>query len=388
MRRAVLVPALFAALGAAGTIVYAAVDPSRALVAWIAAYGFGLSTVLGGLVLLMVMHATGASFWRALRPIFYAVAGATPLFGLLFIPIGAAFETVYPWARIQEHVDEATREAIVHQQQWNGPLVFLARALLYLGVWIALTALLRRADAVYLRAPSEENAATERRISAVGLPLVALTLTFASFDWFMSLQPGWTSNAYGVYFFTSGLLSAIAAIALGAFVATRGGLLGDGVRPDHFHAIGRLMLMALVLWAYIAFFQLLLYWIADIPREVVFYADRAHGIWAAVDWILFFGRFLLTFVLLLSRPLKRSPVLLAGVSVWVLLTSALELAWLVLPAWRGARLSWPDAAPFVCVFALAWAYGTHLALARGRTRAQPATEAEPGLLEALRYRSP
>lgn len=390
MNRALVPPLVVGLAGAAGTIAFAAVDPRRALVSWIAAYGFGLSIALGGLALVMVMHATGAKWWRALRPVFYAVAGTTPLFALLFIPIGAGFASVYPWASPPPHLDAPLREALLHQQQWNAPLFFLARALFYLAIWTALSVLLRRADAASVAHASEESAETERRLGGVGLPILALTVTFASFDWFMSLEPAWTSNMYGVYVFTSGLLSALAAIAVGTWLAAGRGLL-DGVRADHLHALGRLMLMALILWAYIAFFQLLLYWIADIPREVTFYAARAHGMWAAVDWVLVFGRFALPFLLLLSRPLKRRPSMLAGVGVWLLLMGALDFAWLVLPSWYGARLSWPDAAPFACVTGLGWAYATHLAYARGAARMRAPDEAarrEPGLREALRYRSP
>jgi hypothetical protein len=205
----------------------------------------------------------------------------------------------------------------------------------------------------------------------------------------MSLQPGWVSNMYGLYVFTSGFVSAIAAIAIGAWLAYWSGLLPEGVGPDHFHALGRLMLMAVILWAYIAFFQLLLIWIANIPHEATFFIARSRGGWPLVNLFLIFGRFVLPFFALLSRPLKRSPVLLAGVGVWLVLMSALDVAWLVIPS-AAEHLSLADLAPFVCVFALAWAYGAHLVYTRGYLLApRPVAPPPPAALEeALSYRSP
>ncbi|MEK7855973.1 MAG: hypothetical protein AAB288_07780, partial [Acidobacteriota bacterium] len=42
----------------------------------------------------------------------------------------------------------------------------------------------------------------------------ALTLTFASFDWLMSLQPHWYSTIFGVYFFAGSLVGIFAFMAL------------------------------------------------------------------------------------------------------------------------------------------------------------------------------
>lgn len=384
MRTGVLVPLGIGLAAGALSFAYALVDARRALAAWVAAYAFVLATVLGALILVMVLHVTGARWWRVLRRVVVAVAGTTPLLALFFLPIAGSLELVYPWASPAPDLPESVRHALEHQEAWNHPRFFLVRSLFYLATWTALAVLLRRADAASSRAPTAAHAAWERKLSAAGLPIVAFTLTFAAFDWFMSLHPGWVSNVFGVYVFTSGLLSALAVIAVASWMASIRGLT-DGGGADHFHAIGRLTLMAVILWAYIAFFQLLLIWIANLPGEVVFYTTRSRGAWRTVDVVLGLGRFALPFLLLLSRPLKRSPLFLAALGSWLVVTSALDFEWLVVPA-VSAHPSLADAAPFVCVFALAWAYGAHLVYTRGRApEERPATAVQR---DALRYRSP
>jgi hypothetical protein len=223
-------------------------------------------------------------------------------------------------------------------------------------------------------------------LSAIGIPILAFTLTFAAFDWLMSLQAGWNSNVLGIYVFTSGLIAALAIIAVGTWLVERRGLI-PGVGPDHVHAIGRLLLMAVILWAYIGFFQLVLIWIANIPHEVSFYVSRNVGAWSATNALLVFGRFGVPFIALLSRPLKRHPGTLAIVGVWLFVTSAVEFAWFVLPS-LGLLPSPLDLLPFVAITGVLWAYGTHTFLVRER-EAQTAPLAEsPILQEALRYRSP
>ena len=387
--RGVLVPLAIGLFAGAVTIGYALHDPRRALLAWIAAYGFGVATVLGAMVLVMVLHLTDARWWLVLRRVFVATAGTAPLFVLLFIPIGAAFTIVYPWEAPPPGLSRHIEEVLEHRRVWNQPAFFLARSAFYLATWTVLAVLLRRADAAHLEHPtSAEVARSERTISAVGLPLLGFTLTFAAFDWLMSLQPGWTSNIYGLYVFTSGFVSALAVLAIGSWLSARSGLVPDGVGPDHVHAVGRLMLMAVILWAYIGFFQILLVWIANLPGEVAFYVARSRGSWGAVDVILFGGRFVLPFFVLLSRPLKRSPVRLAIVGVWLVVMSVLDFAWLTIPS-MGAELALPDVLPFVCIIGLVWAYGAHLVALRSRRAARRDVVAlDPALQEALRYRSP
>ncbi len=359
MKRGVYVPLAIGVVASVLTLAGAVVDPRRALLGWIAAYGLAAATVLAAAILVMTLHVTGARWWLVLRDVFHAIVGTTPLLVLLFVPIGAAYSLAYPWAT-------APASLPASQRTWNEPTFFLARAAVYLMTWTTLAALLCRT----------ERPERLRTISAIGLPVVAFTLTFAAFDWLMSLQPGWSSNVYGVYVFTSGLIAALSLVAIGAWAR-------QGASPDHVSAVGRLLLTAVILWTYIGFFQLLLVWIADLPQESTFYAARSHGVWAGVGVVLGVGRFVLPFLALLSRPLKRSPRLLAAVGVWLLATSIVDFTWLALPS-GGVELTPARLLPFLGVGGLFWAYGAHR-LARGATAPFPA---RPVIEDALRYRSP
>jgi hypothetical protein len=382
-----LLPVLLtAAASLALTVIALVTDPRHAAFAYLAAFGVGLSGALGGLIFLMVAHVSRARWFVVLRRLAEALAATLPLFVLLFVPVALLIHTLYPWARPLDTLDVDARHAVLARGAWFRTPFFLARAGAYFATWTGAAALLRHAS---LRADAHEGQDEELRrlvdrqytISGLALPPMALTITFAAFDWFMSVDPTWTSDVYGVYFFAGGLAAAIGTLAVVAWVAKRAGALPD-LSPAHFHALGRVLLTSVVFWAYIAFCQFLLVWIADLPREVLYYSDRVRGGFLAASVALGIAHFGVPFLALLSRRLKRQPGALALVGGWMVAAHALDVYWLVVPAARDG-LHWLDAAPVIfvvssCVALGAWRF----------TSVRPLPANDPHLRQSLRYESP
>jgi hypothetical protein len=390
-KRSIVLSLAVAVVGAVGALHALALDPQRALFAWIAAYGFGLSTAIGALFLVMIFHVTNARWPIALRSLLMAIANTLPLFILLFVPIALGLDLVYPWAQDVSGLDEEVRVALEHQKLWENRGFFIARSVVYLASWSTVVTLLDGVDRAYLADPSAELVVRQRRISAAGLVVIAFTLTFASFDWFMSVESGWVSNIYGLYVFAGGFSAAISVAIIATRRAREKGLLPMSVGASHFHALGRMLLLSVIFWAYIAFFQLMLIWIGDLPREATFFVHRSRGSYVAVNVILVMGHFILPLFALLSRPLKRHAGALSLVAGWMLVMNALDFAWLVLPS-AGEMLHALDVAPFLVVGGLAIAFGTWQLRAPGRVLAAAAVtkraDVDPALAESLRYRSP
>jgi hypothetical protein len=170
-----------------------------------------------------------------------------------------------------------------------------------------------------------------RRVSAPGLLLLVLTVTLASVDWIMSLDPHWYSTIFGLFIVVGQALSALAfTIAVLALIA-RSGALGGLLQAGHFHDLGKLMLAFVMLWAYLAFSQFLIIWSGNLPEEIPWYIERIRGAWGAVALLLVIGHFALPFALLLSRDLKRHGNLLSRVAIFVIAMRLVDLIWLVAP---------------------------------------------------------
>ena len=116
--------------------------------------------------------------------------------------------------------------------------------------------------------------------AAGGLPFIALAITFAAFDWLMSLNPTWFSTVFGVYYFGGSLV--LVAVAAGHHhqPGREAGVFGGNMNDEHTHNIGKLMLAFACFWTYIAFSQLMLIWIAGLPDETPFYITRFNRGWA------------------------------------------------------------------------------------------------------------
>lgn len=388
MRRALVAAAIAAGVGWLGLAIGFALEPRRTLYAYLAVFGFYLTTAVGALAMAMAARSVRARWFVVLLRLAEAPAATLPLFLLLAVPVLVGAGAVYPWAGSLEGFSLEDRRLIARKAGWLSVPFFDVRVVLYLLAFAALAAALVRGSRAQDRAAGPvEAAAIARRLrvlSAAGLPAIGLLLTFASFDLWMSLQPTFVSTVYGIYVFSGGFAAALALIAvLSAALGARGRLPPE-VAASHHHALGKLLLSFVIFWGYIAFVQLLIVWIADVPREIDFYLRRTEGSWAGMTWALALAQFAIPFALLLSRDLKRRPRRLAAVAVLVLVAHFLDFAWLVLPVHDRAGV-----APHLVDLAALLAQGGVLVLGgllafRGRA-AVPA--ADPDLAASLEYRT-
>lgn len=166
----------------------------------------------------------------------------------------------------------------------------------------------------------------------------AVTVTFASFDWLMSLDPHWFSAVYGVYFFAGCVVGFLSLLIL-ALVGLRGrGLLADVVTTEHFHDLGKLLFGFVFFWAYIAFSQYLLIWYGNIPEETTWYLVRQSSMWRWMSLALLFGHFIIPFFVLMPRRVKRHRVALACWAGLMLVMHGIDLYWLIMPQLSADRL--------------------------------------------------
>src|SRR5262245_2939922 len=186
--------------------------PREASVAFLVAYAATLSVVLGVLALTMIAHLTTATWFRPFRPIAMRVLRALPALACLGFLLLLALPT-FPWAFEESQI--STTEIA----RYLNPPFFVVRFVIYWAAWLLIARALRRADQ---REASGDLARAERRrrVSVIGLLTLGLTMTFAAFDWMMSLTPDWSSTIYGVIWFAGGMVGALALLAVLAWHST------------------------------------------------------------------------------------------------------------------------------------------------------------------------
>jgi hypothetical protein len=226
---------------------------------------------------------------------------------------------------------------------------FIGRAVLYFAVWLFCMFMLNRYSAAQDRGeagvhPGDTRPA--RVVAAPGLLAYALTSTFASVDWMMSIDAHWFSTIYGLLLIVGQGLSAFAFVI--AMLALLSGTepVATYLTSRHFHDYGKLLLAFVMLWAYFSFSQFLIIWGGNLPEEVGWYVERFRGPWGYVALLIVVGHFALPFTLLLSRNLKKRGSLLAKVAIGILVMRLVDLIWLVEPSYEhhGFPIHWMDLA--------------------------------------------
>lgn len=308
-------------------------------------YVLWMGVSLGCMAILMVQHLSGGGWGLVIQRILEAAAGprVIPVMAVLFLPIVLGMPHLYVWtdaARVaQDHL-------LQHKAAYLNTGFFLGRAAFYFATWMAMAYAFSRLSEAQDRSPDPAVRERLQMLSGGGLLLYGLTVSFASVDWVMSLDPRWFSTIYGILFMGGQGVSAMCfVIAMGVLLMKHKPM--DAIlRPEHFHDLGKLLLAFVMLWAYFAFSQFLIIWSGNLPEEIPWYLHRLQGGWQFVALVLVVFHFALPFALLLSRDLKRQARRLAGIAVVVLAMRLVDLYWMVAPnfpeAQHGLSAHWLD----------------------------------------------
>jgi len=179
----------------------------------------------------------------------------------------------------------------------------------------------------------------------------ALGFTFLVVDLLMTLNYKWYSTMWGVYLFAGSALSSMALLILVVLWLRSMGYLEKVVTAEHYHLMGKLLLAFCIFWAYISFSQYFLIWYANITEETQYFLLRNSGGWNIVSIVLVVGHFFIPFLVLLWRPVKKNPVAIGAVSLWILLMHVVDIYWVIIPE-RAPSLTSTEGSPQL------WSQGT------------------------------
>jgi hypothetical protein len=331
---------------------------------WLFAVFFTFTFVVGGCFWILLHSASNSSWGVAVRRIWENLANMILAMGIFAAPLllPQVQKPLYEWmnhhreAAVHAHHDHTTvKEALHHMSVENPHLHALVSKFGYmnLNTWFSwytrffLYFLILWYIARTLRGKSLKqeqdgdikHTISARQFSCRWLLFYALTVTFAAYDWLVGLDYLWFSTMWGVYIFAG---CAWASMGLTILVITwlRGlGYMKKVVTDEHYHLMGKLLFAFTVFWAYIAFSQYFLIWYAN---------------------IIVIGHFVGPFLLLLSQPRKKNPVVVSLVCLWILFMHLVDIYWNVIPE-RGPSLGigvWVPGAWVQDIAALCAVFGT------------------------------
>jgi hypothetical protein len=380
--------ALLVVVGAAACVL-AWMDPAqqpRLASAWLWGFLFIWSVVIGCLFFLALHYLTHAIWSVVVKRVADMLVSAAWVLPLLFAPIAMFIAQpgrfhLFPWLEPTAYEPGSFR-----LEYLNAPF-FLARSAGCLAIWLIFAWFFvsrsLRQDAL----PLDAAVPGLRRLRAVSAPFMlffAASVTIASIDWAMSLQPHGSSTMFPVYVFAGMTVSGLSAVTLATLWLRRTGrIISTVVRDEHLYSLGGLIFAFVCFWGYIGFSQYMLIWYANLPEESSFVVQRANGGWLGVTVALWIVRFGIPFVVLLGRGAKMNPVVLACVSILMLVGQLLDLYWLILPAYHsaGPMFGWQEAGPVLLMLGV-----IGLAIARFVSRHRAIAVGDPMLDLSLKFR--
>jgi hypothetical protein len=325
---------------------------------WLWAFLFWFGLGMGCLPLLMLYHLVGGSWGFTIRRIVESGARTIPVMAVLFVPVLFGVHYLYEWSRPEVL---AQSEIIARKHAYLNTPFWVVRAIIYFSVWMYYAHRLNRLSELEDQTADATLTVRLQRLSAPGLVVYGLTVTFALFDWAMSLEPEWYSSIYGLLWIVSQTLSALA-LSIVTIV-----LLSRTPAADTLNDLGNLLFAFVMLWAYLSFAQFLIIWSGDLPDEIHWYMSRLNYGWQWIAAAIVAFHFAAPFLLLLARFNKRRAQRLAAIASVVLLMRAVDTFWMVTPAFHQNGIS----IHLLDVVALAAIGGVWVAVFAGALRSVP-----------------
>ncbi|HLB58961.1 MAG TPA: hypothetical protein VJL87_02610 [Bdellovibrionota bacterium] len=298
---------------------------------YLVAFAYFLSIALGALLFVIIHFAANSTWSVVIRRVAENIMGTLPIFAILFIPLLFGLHDLYHWAH--EGITKTDNILAWKEPYLNLPF-FIVRAVIYLLVWGIMSHFFLK---VSLDHDKSGDPVLLRKLQVASYPsllLFGLSLTFASFDWLMSLDPHWYSTMFGVYYFSGAMVSIFALLSIIFIWLHYKGFVEHAVTTEHFQDLGKLLFAFSCFWAYIAFSQFMLIWYANLPEEAIWFAHRWQGTWKPFSIFLAAGHFGIPFFYLMPRTIKRKPWALLIGSTWMLVIHYLDIYWLVMPTYQ------------------------------------------------------
>jgi hypothetical protein len=308
--------------------------------AYLIAYMLWFLVGLGSLALLMLHHMVGGRWGYVIRRTLEASTRTIPLLALFFIPlaIGHSNPHLYP------AVKGSSFKAI-----YLSPSFYFTRVIVYFAAWLFFAYFLNKLSSLQDLGTTHGLLKKFNNLSAGGLLIYCAAISWASFDWVMSLEPNFFSTIFGMIFIVMSALAALSFTIIVSMILSKHKPLSGVIGSSNFNDLGNILLTFVMLWAYLSFSQFLIIWAGNLQDENFWYTVRGTGEWKWVALFIILFHFAVPFILLLNRPVKRQMKALAFVGGGLLVMTWIDLYWFIMPAFYplGPHLDWIDlVAPF------------------------------------------
>jgi hypothetical protein len=318
-----------------GAVALAFTRPDEFFRAYLLGFMCWLGVALGSMAIIMIRHLTGGGWGVVIRRIQGAAMRTLPLLAILFIPLLFGLSKLYPWdiplASVQDKHIHDHLESHKYIYGYLNAMGFAVRGFICFLIWNVLSFLLSKWSKDGDQPNAPDNTGKFKAIAGPGLILYGFTITVATIDWVMSIDPSWISTIFGLIILIGEVLSAMCFAVIVERILFDYKPMSGMLTADFVHDHGKWMLAFTMVWAYFSFSQWLIIWAGNLPTEITFYLTRLGNGWGEVGLFLVLFNFAIPFAILLSRPFKRNIRKLVWVAAWLMIMRYVDLFWIIEP---------------------------------------------------------
>lgn len=277
--------------------------------------------------------AIGASFFYALQYISQsgwsamfkrvpeAMMSFIPYSGVIMLLLYFGMHDLYHWT----HEEAVLTDHVVSAKQpyLNIPFFFI-RLVIFFIVWTVMTQLLKRASIAEDKYGTLAYFEKSEFLSKVHIFLLAITFSFATFDWIMSSDVHWYSTIFSIKNFISAFYHGCAVMTLIVILLYERGYFKD-LNKSHLLDFSRYLFMLAIVWGYMTFSQFMIIWYGNIPEETIYYVRRWDGALNIIFYANFIINWFIPFIILLSQALNKNIKILKFVSILLIVGFYIDL---------------------------------------------------------------
>lgn len=300
---------------------------------YLANFMFLFTFSLGALFFILIQFLTRAGWSSSIRRIAEIIMAMLPWSAVLFLPLIVLLYTpegsaLYEWnAPAEEIHNSVIRDKIGYLEKG----FFTVRTFLYFGLLTGMALWYFSKSRQQDETGDVELSLARQKWAGPLIMIFSLTVTFAIFDWVMSIDADWYSTIFGVYVFSASMMAFFAMMVVINMTLQNAGKLKNLVTVEHYHDMGKFMFGFVMFWSYIAFSQLVLIWYANIPEETNWFRFRLEGGWGFYSYSLIFLHFAIPFLGLMSRHIRRNRTALFFWACWLIAVHWMDMTFLIMP---------------------------------------------------------